>query len=150
MTLTKHKIWLLVTKWCCAETKGRIGSDGSVLLLEIGRLGFGKTYELQSEVETFNSKCGQSKISARDYWFQVKKAYLTINETTNVILLNDQALHCENGTTAKVGFRPGQSLVFDFSAMEKNILCHCEYFEKAPDILIYSVTIYLLRIAQQI
>ena len=70
------------------QTKGRIGSDGSVLLLEVGRLDAnGKTLnELQSEVRNILIRNGESprfQLEISD--FKSQKAYFTINATSQII-----------------------------------------------------------------
>jgi protein involved in polysaccharide export with SLBB domain len=89
------------------QTTGRIGSDGSVLLLEVGRLeAVGKTInDLRSEVRNILIRNGISpKFQLEITAFNSQKAYLTINsnnssEDTNevsgaggIIKLTDQPL----------------------------------------------------------
>ena len=75
------------------NSTARIGSDGSVLLLEVGRLDAdGKSLnELRSEVRNILIRNGISprfQLEISD--FKSKKAYLTINSASKVIVLNDQ------------------------------------------------------------
>ena len=89
------------------QTTGRIGSDGSVLLLEVGRLdAVGKTInDLRSEVRNILIRNGISpKFQLEITAFNSQKAYLTINsadlaersnsstEARGVIKLTDQPL----------------------------------------------------------
>ena len=93
------------------ETKGRIGSDGSVLLLEVGRLeANGKSLnELRSEVRNIlirNSVSPRFQLEIVD--FKSQKSYLTINSRSQVILLNDQKTTMRDIlTSANVGVKPG-------------------------------------------
>ena len=93
------------------ETKGRIGSDGSVLLLEVGRLeANGKSLnELRSEVRNILIRNGISpRFQLEIVEFNSQKSYLTINSTSKVILLDDQKTTMRDIlTSAKVGFKPG-------------------------------------------
>ena len=75
------------------DSKGRIGSDGSVLLLEVGRLeAIGKSLnELRSEVRNILIRNGVSprfQLEIAD--FKSQKAYLTVNTISTVVNLNDQ------------------------------------------------------------
>ena len=75
------------------ETKGRIGSDGSVLLLEVGRLeANGKSLnELRSEVRNILIRNGVSpRFQLEIVEFKSQKSYLTINSRSQVVLLDDQ------------------------------------------------------------
>ena len=89
------------------ETKGRIGQDGSVLLLEVGRLeAKGKTLsDLQSEVRNILIRNGTSpRFQLGIIEFNSQKAYLTVNNTSNVIFLDDQKTSLKDIlTSAKVG-----------------------------------------------
>ena len=93
------------------ETKGRIGSDGSVLLLEVGRLeANGKSLnELRSEVRNILIRNGVSpRFQLEIVDFKSQKSYLTINSKSQVIVLNDQKTTMrEILTGAKVGVVPG-------------------------------------------
>ena len=93
------------------NSTARIGSDGSVLLLEVGRLDAdGKSLnELRSEVRNILIRNGISprfQLEISD--FKSKKAYLTINSASKVIVLNDQRTTIRDIlTSAEVGFVPG-------------------------------------------
>ena len=93
------------------ETKGRIGSDGSVLLLEVGRLeANGKSLnELRSEVRNILIRNGVSpRFQLEIIDFKSQKSYLTINSKSQVILLNDQKTTMRDIlTSANVGVKPG-------------------------------------------
>ena len=93
------------------ESTGRIGSDGSVLLLEVGRLeANGKTLnELRSEVRNILIRNGTSpRFQLEIVNFKSQKAYLTVNSTSRVIILDDQTTTIRDIlTTAAVGFKPG-------------------------------------------
>ena len=93
------------------ETKGRIGSDGSVLLLEVGRLeANGKSLnELRSEVRNILIRNGVSpRFQLEIVDFKSQKAYLTINSKSQVITLNDQKTTMRDIlTSANVGVNPG-------------------------------------------
>ena len=93
------------------ETKGRVGSDGSVLLLEVGRLeANGKSLnELRSEVRNILIRNGVSpRFQLEIVDFKSQKSYLTINSVSKVILLNDQKTTMRDIlTSANVGVKPG-------------------------------------------
>ena len=93
------------------ETKGRIGSDGSVLLLEVGRLeANGKSLnELRSEVRNILIRNGVSpRFQLEIVDFKSQKSYLTVNSVSKVILLNDQKTTMRDIlTSANVGIKPG-------------------------------------------
>mgnify|MGYP001192005013 CR=1 FL=1 len=92
------------------QSTGRIGSDGSVLLLEVGRLeANGKTLnELRSEVRNIlirNSVSPRFQLEISE--FKSQKAYLTINSTSKVIFLDDKIMTIRDIlTSANVGFQP--------------------------------------------
>ena len=92
------------------QSTARIGSDGSVLLLEVGRLeANGKTLnELRSEVRNIlirNSVSPRFQLEISN--FKSQKAYLTINSTSEVIFLDDQIITIRDVlTSANVGFKP--------------------------------------------
>ena len=72
---------------------GRIGSDGSVLLLDVGRLiAKDKTLNsLRSEVRNTLIRNGESpRFQLEIIEFRSQRAYLTINSSSRVITLNDQ------------------------------------------------------------
>ena len=93
------------------ESTGRIGSDGSVLLLEVGRLeANGKSLnELRSEVRNILIRNGVSpRFQLEIVKFKSQKSYLTINTRSQVILLDDQRKTIRDLlTSANVGFKPG-------------------------------------------
>lgn len=90
---------------------GRIGSDGSVLLLEVGRLeASGKSLnELRSEVRNILIRNGVSpRFQMEISEFQSQKAYLTVNEVSQVIFLADKRTTAKDILAAAgVGFIPG-------------------------------------------
>ena len=105
---------LIITPQQSDETinsKGRIGSDGSVLLLEVGRLDAnGKSLnELRSEVRNILIRNGVSpRFQLEISEFKSKKAYLTVNSTSKAIILDDQITTIKDIlTSANVGFKPG-------------------------------------------
>ena len=93
------------------ETMGRIESDGSVLLLEVGRLeANGKSLnELRSEVRNILIRNGISpRFQLEIVEFKSQKSYLTINSKSRVILLDDQKTTIRDIlTSADVGITPG-------------------------------------------
>jgi polysaccharide export outer membrane protein len=93
------------------ETKGRVGSDGSVLLLEVGRLeANGKSLnELRSEVRNILIRNGVSpRFQLEIVEFKSQKSYLTINSTSKVIILDDQKTTMRDIlTSANFGVKPG-------------------------------------------
>jgi protein involved in polysaccharide export with SLBB domain len=92
------------------QSTGRIGSDGSLLLLEVGRLeANGKTLnEVRSEVRNIlirNSVSPRFQLEISE--FKSQKAYLTINSTSKVIFLDDKIMTIRDIlTSANVGFQP--------------------------------------------
>jgi len=96
------------------ETKGRIGSDGSVLLLEVGRLeANGKTLnELRSEVRNILIRNGVSpRFQLEIVDFKSQKAYLTIysgSPGSQIIPLDDQKTTMRDIlTSAEISIKPG-------------------------------------------
>ena len=70
------------------NSTGRIGSDGSVLLLEVGRLeANGKRLnELRSEVRNILIRKGVSpRFQLEIVNFKSQKSYLTVNSNSNVV-----------------------------------------------------------------
>ncbi len=126
------------------ETKGRIGSDGSVLLLEVGRLeAKGKSLnELQSEVRNIFIRNGTSpRFQLGIVGFRSKKAYITINQESDVIFLNDQkATIREILTAAQVGFKPGVITRIRLQRGGKEYLMPLRsiFSQNAPDIIIQA------------
>lgn len=75
------------------EARGRVGSDGSVLLLEVGRLdATDKTLnELRSEVRNILIRNGASpRFQLEISQFRSQRAYLTVNSESKVITLDDK------------------------------------------------------------
>ena len=93
------------------ETKSRIGSDGSVLLLEVGRLEANEKSlnELRSEVRNILIRNGVSpRFQLEIVEFKSKKSYLTVNSQSQVILLDDQKTTMRDIiASANVGVKPG-------------------------------------------
>ena len=93
------------------EASGRIGSDGSLLLLEVGRLeANGKTLnELRSEVRNILIRDGSSpEFQLEITQFNSQKAYLTVNERSSVISLSDKQKNLrEILSSAGKGTKPG-------------------------------------------
>lgn len=126
------------------NSTGRIGSDGSVLLLEVGRLeASGKTLnELRSEVRNIlirNSVSPRFQMEISD--FKSKKVYLTINSTSRVIFLNDQIMTIRDLlTAANVGFQPDviTQIRLQRDSKEYFILLQDIYSEKAPELDVRS------------
>lgn len=126
------------------QTKGRIGSDGSVLLLEVGRLDAnGKTLnELQSEVRNILIRNGESprfQLEISD--FKSQKAYFTINATSQIIFLNDQKTTLRDIlTSASVGFKPGVVTKVRLQREGKEYLMslHSIFSQDAGEIIIYN------------
>ena len=112
------------------NSKGRIGSDGSVLLLEVGRLeANGKSLnELRSEVRNILIRNGVSpRFQLEIAEFKSQKAYLTVNTTSTVVNLNDQITTLKDIlTSANVGFKPGViTPESGLTEMVKNFLYCC-------------------------
>ena len=122
------------------NSTGRIGSDGSVLLLEVGRLeAVGKTLnELRSEVRNIlirNIVSPRFQMEIVD--FKSQKAYLTINSASKVIFLSDQVLTIKDIlTSANVGFKPGVStrIKLQRKGQEFSMLLRDIYNEKGANI----------------
>ena len=93
------------------NSTGRIGPDGSILLLEVGRLeASGKTLnELRSEVRNILIRNGLSpRFQMEINEFKSQKIYLTINSSSKVIFLDDQIMSIRDILTSEnVGFQPG-------------------------------------------
>lgn len=93
------------------NSNGRIGSDGSVLLLEVGRLeASGKSLnELRSEVRNILIRNGVSpRFQLEIVDFKSQKSYLTVNSSSEAIILVDQTSTMRDVlTSASVGFKPG-------------------------------------------
>ena len=93
------------------NTTGRIGSDGSVLLLVVGRLeASGKSLnELRSEVRNILIRNGVSpRFQLEIVDFKSQKSYLTVNSSSRAIILDDQKTTIRDIiASADVGFTPG-------------------------------------------
>ena len=126
------------------ESNGRIGSDGSVLLLEVGRLeAKNKTLnELQSEVRNILIRNGQSpRFQLEITQFKSQKAYLTINEISNIIILNDQQTTLKDIlTSAGVGFTPGVTTRIRLQRNREEYVLSLRsiYSHKSPNVNIYD------------
>ena len=126
------------------NSTGRIGSDGSVLLLEVGRLeANGKSLnELRSEVRNILIRNGVSpRFQLEIAEFKSQKAYLTVNSTSKVINLNDQKTTLKDIlTSANVGFKPGviTRIRLQRDGKEFSILLRDLYSDKAANIDVQS------------
>ena len=126
------------------SSTGRIGSDGSVLLLEVGRLeAIGKSLnELRSEVRNILIRNGVSpRFQLEIAGFKSQKAYLTVNTTSTVVNLNDQITTLKDIlTSANVGFKPGVITLIRLNRDDKefSILLRDLYNEKAANINVRS------------
>ena len=93
------------------NSTGRIGSDGSVLLLEVGRLeANGKSLnELRSEVRNILIRNGViPRFQLEIVEFKSQKSYLTMNSRSQVIILDDQKTTIRDIlASASVGVKPG-------------------------------------------
>ena len=122
------------------NSTGRIGSDGSVLLLEIGRLeANGKTLnELRSEVRNILIRNGViPRFQLEIVEFKSQKAYLTVNGSSNIIVLNDQRTTIKDIlTSAGIGFKPGvvTRIRLQRDANEYRMSLRGIFGENAPDI----------------
>ena len=108
------------------DSTGRIGSDGSVLLLEVGRLeALGKSLnELRSEVRNILIRNGVSpRFQLEIVDFNSQKSYLTVNSSSKSIILADQTTTMRDVlTSASVGFTPGVITRIKLQRVEKNSL----------------------------
>ena len=126
------------------NSTGRIGSDGSVLLLEVGRLeASGKTLnELRSEVRNIlirNSVSPRFQMEIRE--FKSQKIYLTIDSTSKVIFLDDQIMSIRDIlTSANVGFQPDTitHIKLQRNGEEYLISLRDIYSENAPELNVRS------------
>ena len=98
------------------NTTGRVGSDGSVLLLEVGRLeASGKSLnELRSEVRNILIRNGVSpRFQLEIVQFESNRAYMTVSSdvyprASHIITLKDQKTTLIDVlTSTKIAFRPG-------------------------------------------
>ena len=126
------------------STNGRIGSDGSVLLLEVGRLeADGKSLnDLRSEVRNNLIRNGISpRFQLEIVEFQSKKVYLTINELSKISILNDQKTNLRDIlTNANVGLQPGivSRVSLHRNGKKYSMSLRGIYSEAAPKITIIS------------
>jgi len=126
------------------NSTGRIGSDGSVLLLEVGRLeATGKSLnELRSEVRNILIRNGVSpRFQLEIAEFKSQKAYLTVNTISTVVNLNDQITTFKDIlTSAKVGFQPGVITLIRLNrdGKEFSILLRDLYSNKKTNINVLS------------
>lgn len=126
------------------SSTGRIGSDGSVLLLEVGRLeAVGKSLnELRAEVRNILIRNGVSpRFQLEIAEFKSQKAYLTVNTISTVINLNDQITTLKDIlTSANVGFKPGVITIIRLNrdGKEFSILLRNLYSDKAANIDVQS------------
>ena len=126
------------------NSTGRIGSDGSVLLLEVGRLeAIGKSLnELRSEVRNILIRNGVSpRFQLEIAQFKSQKAYLTVNTISTVVTLNDQVTTLKDIlTSASVGFKPGIITLIRLNRENKeySILLRDLYSDKVTNIDVQS------------
>ena len=126
------------------NSTGRIGSDGSVLLLEVGRLeAIDKSLnELRSEVRNILIRNGISpRFQLEIAEFKSQKAYLTVNTKSTVVNLNDQITTLKDIlTSANVGFQPGVITLISLKrdGKEFSILLRDLYREKSTNINVQS------------
>ena len=126
------------------QTNARIVSDGSVLLAEVGRLeAKGKTLnELQSEVRNILIRNGKSpRFQLEIVEFNSQKAYLTINNTSRVIILDEQKITLRDVLiSSSVGFTPGVTTKIRLQRNGKEYLMWLRdiFSESAPDVNIYN------------
>ena len=125
-------------------SKGRIVSDGSVLLLDIGRLeANGKSLnELRSEVRNILIRNGVSpRFQLEIVEFKSQKAYLTVNSGSTVITLNDQKTTVKDIlASANVGFQPGiiTRITLQRSNQMYTVSLRDIFNENAPDVAILA------------
>lgn len=126
------------------QTNSRIGSDGSILLAEVGRLqAKGKTLkELQSEVRNILIRNGRTpRFQLEIVEFNSQKAYLTINSSSKVIVLDDQEATLRDILIkAAVGFTPGIATQIRLQRDNKEYLMSLRdiFNQHAPYINIYN------------
>ena len=126
------------------KTEGRIGSDGSVLLLEIGRLeAKGKTLnELQSEVRNILIRNGASpRFQLEIIDFKSQKVYLTIEGASIIRMLDDQQTTLRDIlTSANVGFKSGTVTRVRLLRNGTEFLMQLSdiFYRGAPNIVIYN------------
>ncbi|MDA9666175.1 polysaccharide biosynthesis/export family protein, partial [bacterium] len=126
-------------------SQGRIGSDGSVLLLEIGRLeANGKSLnELRAEVRNILIRNGVSpRFQLEIVEFLSQNAYLTVNELSIRIPLIDQSVTLKDVLVgSRIGIRPGviTRVRLQRSGNEYVMSLRDIFNENAPDVLIQSL-----------
>ncbi len=126
------------------NSTGRIGSDGSVLLLEVGRLeATGKSLsELRSEVRNILIRNGISpRFQLEIAEFKSQKAYLTVNTKSTVVNLNDQITTLKDIlTSAQVGFKPGVITIIRLKRVDEEFstLLRDLYSDEATNIDVQS------------
>ena len=126
------------------ESKGRIGSDGSALLLEVGKLdAINKTLnELRSEVRNILIRNGASpRFQLEIVNFRSQRAYLTINSISEVISLNDQPTDLRDILSASgQGLQPGSitRVKLQRSGQAYNMRLRDVFGPNAPKITILS------------
>ena len=126
------------------QTTGRIGSDGSVLLLEIGRLeARGKTLnEVRSEVRNILIRNGSSpRFQLEIIDFKSQRAYLTVNGVSNVQVLDYQKTSLKDIlTAANVGFKPGIITRVNLrrDGEEYRVSLRSVFDQNAPNIIIHD------------
>jgi protein involved in polysaccharide export with SLBB domain len=126
------------------NSTGRIGSDGSILLLEVGRLeAGGKTLnELRSEVRNILIRNGLSpRFQMEISKFRSQKIYLTINSSSKVVFLDDQIMSIRDIlTSANVGFQPDTitQIKLQRNGEEYLISLRDIYSENAPELNVRS------------
>ena len=126
------------------NSTGRIGSDGSVFLLEVGRLeANGKTLnELRAEVRNIlirDSVSPRFQLEITD--FRSQKAYLTVNSTSKIVFLDDQVITIKDLlTSANIGFQPEIITRIRLQRNNKEYIIPLleNYSEKAPALNIQS------------
>ena len=124
------------------NSSGRIGSDGSVLLLEVGSLeAKGKTLsELRSEVRNILIRNGVTpRFQLEILEFKSQRAYLTVNSSSQVIVLDDQKTTLRDVlTAANVGLKPGKRSLVRLQRENKKYLMTLRkiFHETAPKIFI--------------
>ena len=126
------------------NSTGRIGSDGSVFLLEVGRLeANGKTLnELRAEVRNIlirDSVSPRFQLEITD--FRSQKAYLTVNSTSKIVFLDDQVITIKDLlTSANIGFQPEIITRIRLQRNNKEYIIPLReiYSEKAPALNIQS------------
>ena len=129
------------------NTTGRVGSDGSVLLLEVGRLeASGKSLnELRSEVRNILIRNGVSpRFQLEIVQFESNRAYMTVSsgvypQASKIITLKDQKTTLIDVlTSAKIAFRPGVMTNIKLQRGNKNYTMNLRdvFSEAAPEIII--------------